>query len=213
MNRCDLHVIVCQYCNPEWVGELMEDLRGQPVNLHLAPCVPGNVGAARAAGFAMGAAEYVSFADPDDRILPGAVAACIAALDADSTLGAVFTGEQLVTAFLDPVRSKPAALSPYNRERHLATPAHVHGLIVMRRALVEPWLDELHAFKVMPEWFLTLSIARAARLARVPMLGRLWRMHGKQATRTMGPLLEPERRAISELFASEADGCNLRRPA
>ena len=131
MNRCDLHVIVCPYCKPEWVDELMGDLSGQPINLHLPPCVEGNVGASRALGFAMGTAEYVSFADPDDRIMPGAVSACIEALDADSSLGVVFTGEQIVNELLVPTRNPD--ISSYNRKLHLATPRHVHGLIVMRR--------------------------------------------------------------------------------
>lgn len=200
MNRCDLHVIVCEFCNPEWTKELMADLCEQPVNLHLPPCVHGNVGAARAAGFAMGTAEYVSFADPDDRIMPGAVAACIEALDADSSIGAAYTGEQICTALLDPVR--PAATYAYNRATHLAVPHHVHGLIVMRRELVKPWLDALPRYRVCPEWFLTLSIARAANLARVPMLGRLWRWHGSQATRKLSHLIEAERREITELFAA-----------
>ena len=104
MSRCDLHVIICPYCRSEWIDELMDDLREQPVSLHLPPCVEGNVGASRAQGFAMGTAEYVSFADPDDRIMQGAVSACIEVLDADSSLGAVFTGEQVVNERLEPIR-------------------------------------------------------------------------------------------------------------
>lgn len=204
MNRVDLHVVVCPYCRRDWLDELLLDLESQPVNLHLPTCVEGSVGASRAAGFAMGSAEFVSFADPDDRILPGAVAACIDALDADPGLGAAFTGEQIVTALLDP--AKPAGTRPYDRRLHRATPAHVHGLIVMRRSLVEPWLANLPEYRVCPEWFLTLSIAQTARLVRVPMIGRLWRWHGGQATRDrLAHLLESERAAISSRFASA--GC------
>lgn len=198
MHRCDLHVIVCPFSNPRWVDELLADLREQPVNLHLPPCVEGNVGAARAAGFAMGSAEYVSFADHDDRILPGAVSACIEALDADASLGAVFTGEQVVNAELEPIRG--ADVSPYRRDLHLSTPSHVHGLIVMRRALVAPLLDDLPLLRAIPEWWITLSIAKAAGLARVPMVGRLWRWHHKQATRTMRKQATLERGVIAGLF-------------
>lgn len=197
MNRCDLHVIVCPFSNPRWVGELMADLDEQPINLHLPPCVAGNIGAGRAAGFAMGSAEYVSFADHDDRILPGAVGACIAALDADSTLGAVFTGEQVVNDELKPIRR--ADVSPYSRALHFSTPRHVHGLIVVRRALVEPLLDDLPLLRAIPEWWLTLSIAKAARLERVPMVGRLWRWHYQQATRSMRREVGLERGVIARL--------------
>lgn len=198
MNRCDLHVIVCPYCRPEWVDELMDDLREQPVNLHLPPCVAGNVGASRALGFAMGTAEYVSFADPDDRIMPGAVSACIEELDADSSLGAVFTGEQVVNERLEPIRR--ADISPYLRAQHLASPSHVHGLIVIRRSQVEPLLDSLALLRVIPEWYLTLSIAKTAMLARVPVVGRLWRWHDRQATRTLRKQATLERGVISGLF-------------
>lgn len=198
-HRCDLHVIVCPYCNPAWVDELMADLREQPVNLYLPPCVEGNVGASRALGFAMGEAEYVSFVDHDDRIMPGAVAACIAALDADDSLGAVFTGEQVVDAELKPIHGPD--VSPYRREAHQATPRHVHGLIVMRRRLVEPLLEDLALLRAIPEWYLTLAIARTAGLQRVPVLGRLWRWHPSQATRTMRKQATLERKAIANLFS------------
>ena len=198
-HRCDLHVIVCPFSNPVWVDELKADLRGQPINLHLPGCVLGNVGASRAAGFSMGTAEYVSFADHDDRILPGAVSACIAALDADSRLGAVFTGEQVVNDELVPIRA--ADVSPYRRELHLVTPTHVHGLIVMRRVLVERVLDDLRLLRDIPEWWLTLSIAKTAGLARAPMIGRLWRWHAGQATRTMRKQATLERDVIRRLFS------------
>lgn len=197
--RCDLHVIVCPYCNPVWVDELMADLREQPVNLYLPSCVEGNVGASRVHGFAMGEAEYVSFADPDDRVLPGAVAACIEALDADDGLGAVFTGEQVVNEGLEPIYGPDVA--PYDRALHLANPRHVHGLIVMRRRLVEPLLEELALLRAIPEWYLTFAIAKTARLERVPMLGRLWRWHPTQATRQMRTQATLERKALAGLFA------------
>ncbi len=196
MHRCDLHVVVCPFSNPIWVEELMADLREQPVNVHLPRCVEGNIGASRAAGFAMGSAEYVSFADHDDRILLGAVGACIAALDADANLGAVFTGEQVVNHELVPIRN--ADVSPYRRELHEVTPSHVHGLIVMRRGLVQAVLDDLPLVRVIPEWWLTLSIAKVAGLERVPMVGRLWRHHPGQATRTMNLRAFFERNVIRE---------------
>jgi hypothetical protein len=201
MHRCDLHVIICPFSNPLWVDELMADLREQPVNLHLPNCVEGYIGAGRAAGFAMGNAEYVSFADHDDRIMPGAVSACIEALDADSTLGAVFTGEQVVDSALKPIFD--ADVSPYRRESHLSSPRHVHGLMVMRRALVEPLLDDLPLLRAIPEWWITLSIAKVARLERIPMVGRLWRWHHQQATRSMRREATLEREVIARLFARE----------
>ncbi len=202
MHRCDLHVIVCPFSNPAWVDELMDDLREQPVNLHLPRCVEGNVGASRAAGFAMGQAEFVSFADHDDRILPGAVAACIEALDADAGLGAAFTGEQVVNEALEPIRT--ADVSRYQQELHRITPTHVHGLIVMRRALVDCLLDDLRILRAIPEWWLTLSIAQTASLARVPMVGRLWRWHLGQATRTMRRQATLERQIIRRTLGDGA---------
>lgn len=199
MRRCDLHVVICPWSRQDWIDELLQDLSAQPINLHLPSCVEGNVGASRASGFAMGSAEFVSFADHDDRILPGAVEACIEALDADPGLGAAFTGEQIVTALLDP--AKPAGTHPYDRRIHHATPAHVHGLVVLRRALVEPLLARLPEFRVCPEWFLTLGVAQTAHLVRVPMIGRLWRWHGGQATRSqLAHLLASERARIAAEF-------------
>ena len=78
----DCHVLTMPADNAEWAAALRRDLDGEPVKQHWLAGIPGQLGQARAAGFALGAAPFVSFADPDDRIIAGTVAALLAALEA-----------------------------------------------------------------------------------------------------------------------------------
>jgi hypothetical protein len=66
----------------DWLEQCLASLENEPINLHVLPGVRGHIGAGRAAGFATGEAEFVSFVDPDDWIEPGAVSKCLDAIRA-----------------------------------------------------------------------------------------------------------------------------------
>jgi len=69
----DCHIII--HKEPQWkIDRCLASLEGQPVNLHFVAGEDGDFPPfkGRAKGFAMGAAPYVCFTDPDDWVEPNA---------------------------------------------------------------------------------------------------------------------------------------------
>ena len=67
--RVDVHVLHC-YEPPEWIDACLRSLESEPVHVHLCAGIQGKVGLARANAFRQGTAEYVSFVDADDEVMP-----------------------------------------------------------------------------------------------------------------------------------------------
>ena len=93
----DCHIIVSPDTPLEWVTQCLDsvheaaDRAGYPVAVHVADGVPGHIGKARAAGYALGSHPYVTFVDDDDYVLPNAFACLLPALEAGSD--AIYTRE------------------------------------------------------------------------------------------------------------------------
>lgn len=74
----DCHIIVSTDTRRDWVTQCLDsvheaaDRAGYPVRIHTVPGVPGHIGKARAAGYAMGNQPYVTCVDDDDYLLPDA---------------------------------------------------------------------------------------------------------------------------------------------
>jgi glycosyltransferase involved in cell wall biosynthesis len=165
----------------------------------------GGVGIARALAHAASVAEGELLArmDGDDLSLPGRLAASVARLDADPTLGAVGT---LVEAFPEPAEGTRLYLAwmnglvtPEDHDRDLFVESPLcHPSVVMRRDALEraggyqdvPWAED---------YDLWLRIHAAGfRLAKVPAVLLRWRQHPQRAT-----LLDP-RYALSRFDALKA---------
>ncbi|ENO92743.1 hypothetical protein ACFQ4M_15990 [Thauera mechernichensis] len=192
MHRIDCHVLTLHDSNPQWLRLMQADLDQAAVNQHWLPGVPGNIGAARAAGFRAGSAEFVTFADPDDRYDPTVFGALASLLDDLPTAPFAFAGEQQI----DPRGNAISAplLHPYDPAGHLDSPCHVHGVIVMRRRLVEPLLTLITSIHIAPEWHLTLKLTNHGMPVSMPRIGRWWRRHGSQATISAPPRPDAFRR-------------------
>ena len=74
----DVHIIVMPDRRRDWAEQCLDSvsdaaaLAGFPVYGHVVEGVPGHIGKARAAGYALGDQPYVTFVDDDDYVLPHA---------------------------------------------------------------------------------------------------------------------------------------------
>lgn len=71
----------------------------------------------------------------------------------------------------------------YSAFQHAHSASHVHGLIVMRRAVVEAVLDATTGIHPMADWL----VARHGAVLHLPIVGRHWRQHPRQVHRTAVP--------------------------
>ncbi|WP_291933082.1 hypothetical protein [Limnohabitans sp.] len=187
----DCHVLNLPRFNPGWVNEMRADLDTQPVNQHWLPGIDGQLGEARACGFALGCAPFVTSVDPDDRINPGTFAALLKALQDNPGAPFAWAGEQMVNERLEawPVRPNvwPGGYDPL---LHTFKGTHVHGVKLYRRELVLPYLPAMRTVGQACEFYLDLAIVKpytnpspTSWPVHVPMVGRLWRQHDTNGSR------------------------------
>lgn len=186
----DCHILTMPSHSAAWADELRADLAREPVNQHWLPGIDGQLGAALAQGYAQGSAPFVSYADPDDRVLPGTFAALLAALQAHPAAPFAWAGELLVDENLLALGAPQHAPRGYSQRSHRNSPMHVHGVVLYRRASVAPVLHRLVGCGWLSHYLLSLLVARpnvpqpAASLpVHVPLVGRLWRQHGSNASK------------------------------
>lgn len=77
----DVHVALRGDEDETLVRRCFDSINTQGVNLHVIDSVPGSIKRMRAAGFSVGGGEYVSYADPDDLVLPGTFSELVKALE------------------------------------------------------------------------------------------------------------------------------------
>lgn len=159
----------------DWCAELAASLIDQPCTVQWCDGILGRIGEARYRALQRGDAPYVSYADPDDIVLPGAIAACEAMLDADPTLAAVATMERYMTedgrllSVVDERHYTPGA--------HYAGVLHVHHLLVARRAPALAAAEHMRGLHIKAEYVWTRALAQLGRIARCPVVGYAWRQH------------------------------------
>lgn len=140
----DVHVLVMSYTPPAIVRQCRESVQvaaqnaGFRVDVHFLPGIYGQLGQARARGYAMGDHPYVTHVDDDDYVHPDAFAKLLPHLQKQVT--GVTTGETLV---FDDGRSHE---EPYSR----------HHLAVYARKRVEAL--PYQQFRFLPDQFLMKNI-------------------------------------------------------
>lgn len=188
----DCHILTLSRFNSAWVSALRGDLEDQPVNQHWLPGIEGDLAQARANGFSFGSAPLVASVDPDDRILPGTFAALEKALNDNPAAPFAWAGEQMTNEELAnwPIRSNVWP-NGYDPALHICRATHVHGVKLYRRAKVMPLLESMRSVGQACEFYLDLAIAkpyenppRTEWPVHVPMVGRLWRQHDNNGSRS-----------------------------
>jgi hypothetical protein len=86
------------YERMDWREQCIASLAGQGCNIHVFDGFEHDIGKTRKHGFALGNAEFVTFADPDDWVEPGAIARCVAVLDSAPSAVMAWTSENYVDA-------------------------------------------------------------------------------------------------------------------
>ena len=194
--RIDVHLLTMNE-PPEWREACIASLDGAPIQLHVVPGITGHIGEARAAGFAAGSLPLVSFVDPDDLYEPSAFTQLADALDARPQAVMVYTDEALTDENGHDIAVRRLA---YSRWQHANSASHVHGLIVMRRSVVEAVLKETTDLNNFADWLLTLLVAKRGGVLYLPIVGRHWRQHPQQSHRTGDPEAVRRIRQASNLW-------------
>lgn len=136
----DVHVLVMDYTPKAWVDQCFGSIMAAsehvsfPVAIHKVPGVVGDLGKARAVGYAQGTHPYVTHVDDDDYLEVGAFTCLAAAIEQGHD--AITTGETLLWA------TGKAMHTPYTK----------HHLAVYRRDAIArvPYAR----FKYYPDQFL-----------------------------------------------------------
>ncbi len=195
----DCHILTSDSDNPEWSAALRADLEREGVTQHWLPGIPGQHAKARACGFRLGEHEYVTKADPDDRIAGGGVYQKLyEALEAHPFAPFAWAGEMPVDENFLPIDAPNIAGSGYNPRHLIASPMHVHGVVLWRRALVMRYLPALEAMKddesLASDWALNLLLAAPQskrppdwQPIHIPMIGLFWRQRDGQAHARITP--------------------------
>jgi hypothetical protein len=116
----DCHIIVSADTPRDWVAQCLDSVHaaaecaGYPVHVHTVSAVPGHIGRARAAGYAIGDQPYVTSVDDDDYVLLDAFAVLRPALDAGPD--AIYTRETTLQNGYPRVTDRRHHLAVYRRE-------------------------------------------------------------------------------------------------
>jgi hypothetical protein len=164
---------------PEWRQAALESLRGAEINLHVIPTDRGTtIGADMAHHFAQGSSPYAVILDPDNLYEPTAFAQLADALDQNTAAGLAYTDETVMDAQAE---NRTVRNLAYSRYAHAHSPSLVHSLVVYRRCAAREHLESIATMHVYAEWMLTLHITKSSPVVHLPIIGRHWRQHPRQA--------------------------------
>lgn len=172
-HRCDVHVLTQDASSQYW-DQCFTSLESEPVNVYRMAGIAGHIGDARVQGFARGTAEYISFVDDDDYVLPGAFEACISFLDANPDYVGVGTRELVQPN----IESEDLEESPMRAVEITAT-KHVralHHIVVMRRDVVQHHVSVMHRFQQLAERSLYIELlVHGYKFKKLNIFGYVWR--------------------------------------
>ncbi|WP_295583304.1 glycosyltransferase [uncultured Lamprocystis sp.] len=169
---CDTHILAARG-HALWLRQALDSLVGEPTHVHLIEGgSPGNIGAGRARAFRLGTAPYVACLDDDDTLLPGVMAQCIAYLDRHPACVGAYTDRRCL--FTDGTITERRT-GPWDPRRQLCDAGIVTHLTVMRRALVEQYLDELPRWPTHDDYVLHGLLAAHGPWHHLSLLGAVKR--------------------------------------
>lgn len=172
-----LHTLT-QGRHPQW---LKEALHSVPDGVrHVVLHCDGDFAEKRWAGLRFG--DLVGAVDDDDRLRPGVVEACAAALDATGA-GVAFTYEAQIDARGCEI---PVAHRSYSTRDVAMHPNVLHHFALMRReCLADEVLEHARRFhQGSIDWLSKAWVALKHGAVQVPMVGYDWRVHGAGMSRS-----------------------------
>lgn len=176
MNRVDVHILTMN--EPlSWREQCISSLEGADINLSVQPGIMKGMGEARARGFEIGSAKYVSYADPDDIYVPEVFGKLADLLDKDSSLSYAYSAQSMVLE----------DGTPTNVAFFSGTEMHPAGVFVMRRDLVLGALPIIRPLSNFTEWVISSLLAEKGGVAFLPEVGRKHRIHPGQSHEVNDP--------------------------
>lgn len=167
--KCDIHVLLYSG-KPDWAALCLDSLASEPCAIHIVHGgYDGHIGAARAHAFQLGCAEYVTWADDDDWVEPGAMAQCIEYLDRHPECVGVYTDYYAIDEDGKMIKEHPQ--NAWNPLRQLCSLTEVLHLHVMRRAPVMQYLDELKNWPTFEEYVLLGLLSQHGDWHHIPTMG------------------------------------------
>jgi hypothetical protein len=159
----------------DWLRQCFESVAGQGTHISYE----SEFLAGRAHLYRMGG--VVACLDWDDRLMPGAVAACEQAL-AETRAGLAFTWQRRIDASGARIGDD---CQPITRLHCSSEPNSIHHLVCIRSELVPAGLIDLIE-KIAPmciDWIVKAFVALKYGAVQVPMIGYEWRQHQEQTSR------------------------------
>ncbi|MFO1351925.1 MAG: hypothetical protein U1F68_15130 [Gammaproteobacteria bacterium] len=142
-DRVDIPVLYLPTARRDYLDQAIASAEGQG-RVTVEPGIVGHTGRARAAAFAKGKAEFVGLLDYDDLLLPGAVAACLEALERHPEAVGAYTGYRTIDAQGAITATVEARnWSPVHMLCKLGSPHTPIHFTLMRRAAMMRCLDVL----------------------------------------------------------------------
>ena len=154
--------------NREWLKQCRDSLEGHPINLFVEPGIEGDLNRARMDAINKGAAEFVSFVDPDDIVMPGAFQAC---LDVIGGHGGAYTQELLIREDGAGIGVNRQAGTPRNN------PMVAHHVVIVRRSIAQRMEALIRQHRFGCWWMLCAAADVLGGMEPTGTIGYQWRMH------------------------------------
>lgn len=168
----DVHLLLRGNENMDWLRQCRASLEGHPITLFVEPGIEGDLNCARMDAIAKGSAEFVSFVDPDDIVLPGAFQVCLDAIDGH---GGAYTRELLIRADGSVIGENRQPGTPRTN------PMVAHHVVVVRRSVVERVEQRVRQHKFGCWWMLCAAADVLGGMQPTGTLGYKWRMHERNS--------------------------------
>lgn len=159
--------------------------------VHRVPGTVDHIGQGRYKGFLKGDCPYVSFYDDDgDQVIESAIDVILGVLERDPSIDAVCTQEWIQRGYMQPI-SKTAFTEP--TKVTLERLDKVHHLVVLRRSVLNKYLENLHRWKIHAEpalWYTMIN--DGCNFLMIPEYGYVWKPHKGSAHRVLAELVTEE---------------------
>lgn len=142
------------------------------VDLHLGEYRRDNVNAARMACWDKMGNDYISFVDPDDKVLPEAFDWCLQTLEANPDATGCYTLERWERPNGQIIFEQQPFKHSLEAAKH--SPKHAHHLVVFRRDIYEQFRSTLSKTKYGIEWGLVIAATASGNFIQIPKIGYVW---------------------------------------
>ena len=182
----DIHILTLPG-RESWLQDSLTSLSQQPCDVHVCPGILGATGQARYEAFELGRSPYVGYVDDDDLVEPGAVQACLDALERHPEAVGAFTDEILIDSAGETIGQGFSTGREWTPKRHLGSLMFVHHLWIGRREIVEKYRHVMRDMPIGAHWALTCLMALDGPWIHLPIVGYRWRIHPHGSHQTRRP--------------------------